>query len=258
MKSLRISESELIIPALQIFSQREQGTTTSDLIKELTAIMRPIGKDAEILHNRNDSHFSQIVRNLRSHKTFERLRLAVYKVGKPDGKYFITTRGKIFLLAREKEFEYICNYNFTKNERKDAITALLAPTRKSFFIPETNVFEGAIRTTTVAVRARSTKLRKYAFQYYSKKGQIKCSICNFDFMQIYGKYGEKYIEFHHMKPISTYNPLGQISDIKNAIKNICPVCSNCHAIIHRNNITPQKLKKVLKKYERTNITNHSK
>ena len=69
--------------------------------------MRPIGKDADILPNRKDSYFSQIVRNLKSHKTLEKAKLAIYKPGKPDGKYFITDIGTNFLLTRKEEFEYI-------------------------------------------------------------------------------------------------------------------------------------------------------
>lgn len=246
-KTLRISENELIIPALQIFSQRAKGTSTSELIKELTVIMRPIGKDAEILPNRKDSYFSQIVRNLKSHHTFEKKNLATYSPGKPNGKYFITDFGRTFLLTRKEEFRYINTHNFTPKERSTAMAELLDAKRTSFFIPETSISEGFLQKTTINSRKRSAKLRKYAFQYYRKKKQIKCSICNFDFMQTYGKYGEKYIEFHHIKPICTYKEQGQEQDIKNAIKNLCPVCSNCHAIIHRNNITPKELKEALEK-----------
>lgn len=247
MKTLRISENELIIPALQIFTQKKRGTTTSELIKELTVIMRPIGKDADILPNRKDSYFSQIVRNLKSHKTLEKAKLAIYKPGKPDGKYFITDIGTNFLLTRKEEFEYINSNTFTLKDRKTAIAALLNFKRNTFLIPEINISEGSIQTTTISSRKRSAKLREYAFQYYYRKNQIKCSICNFAFMQTYRKYGKQYIEFHHIKPISTYKEQGEIRDIKNAIKNLCPVCSNCHAIIHRNNITPQELKRYLKK-----------
>ncbi len=48
MPEERIIEKQLIIPALKVFSRRKEGTTTSELIKILTEIMEPKGKDAEI------------------------------------------------------------------------------------------------------------------------------------------------------------------------------------------------------------------
>lgn len=45
---------------------------------ELEAHFQPEGKDAEILDGRNDSHFSQKVRNLISHRTSSR---SMFKMG---------------------------------------------------------------------------------------------------------------------------------------------------------------------------------
>jgi hypothetical protein len=89
------SERELVLPTLALLDQRESGLTTSDLIRELTVIMRPDGEDAAILSDRSDTHFSQKVRNLVSHRTLERLGLEVY-----DGTrqhHAITSAGRRFL-----------------------------------------------------------------------------------------------------------------------------------------------------------------
>ncbi len=64
------TERELILPALALLDQHAAGLTTSDLIRELTAILEPDGHDDEILAGRNDTYFSQKVRNLVSHRTF--------------------------------------------------------------------------------------------------------------------------------------------------------------------------------------------
>ncbi len=74
----RITERELILPALFLINLRK-GITTSDLIAELTDLMHPSGEDAEILDGRKDSKFSQKVRNLVSHNTLERLGYATYQ-----------------------------------------------------------------------------------------------------------------------------------------------------------------------------------
>ena len=68
--SNRINERDLRIPALRAMAARKDGyISTSDLIDELEAQLRPQGDDAMILSGRNDSRFSQIVRNLKSHKS---------------------------------------------------------------------------------------------------------------------------------------------------------------------------------------------
>lgn len=64
----RISESDLVPVALEIIRQHP-GIRTSSLISELEQIFQPEGKDAEILDGRNDTKFSQKVRNLKSHDT---------------------------------------------------------------------------------------------------------------------------------------------------------------------------------------------
>jgi len=63
------TERELILPALALLDQSAEGLTTSDLIRELTVILKPDGHDDEILAGRNDMYFSQKVRNLVSHRT---------------------------------------------------------------------------------------------------------------------------------------------------------------------------------------------
>ena len=62
------SESELIIPALKIISERPDGITTAELIIALREELKPSGSDVKPLKGRNDDAFSQKVRNLISHK----------------------------------------------------------------------------------------------------------------------------------------------------------------------------------------------
>ncbi|WBO83835.1 HNH endonuclease [Hymenobacter yonginensis] len=58
-----------------------------------------------------------------------------------------------------------------------------------------------------------------------------CCVCNFNFTSYYGKIGEYFIHVHH---------LNKISDIKkhhsiDPIKDLRPVCPNCHAMLHTSN-----------------------
>lgn len=68
----RIHEKDLYIPTLRIANSKAGGfITTSDLIGELEAVFNISGEDAEILDGRSDTKFSQIVRNMISHKKSE-------------------------------------------------------------------------------------------------------------------------------------------------------------------------------------------
>ena len=72
-----------------------------------------------------------------------------------------------------------------------------------------------------------------------------CQICGFDFKDIYGEIGAGYIQVHHKIPVSQ---LG--SDyIINPIKDLIPVCANCHAMLHTEDppIRPEVLRQILKK-----------
>lgn len=65
----RIRERDLIIPALRAAAGRPTGEiSTSKLIEVLTDEFQPEGLDAQQLDGRNDTYFSQKVRNLISHR----------------------------------------------------------------------------------------------------------------------------------------------------------------------------------------------
>lgn len=76
--SNRICEADLVLPSLLIMVERGGSITTSELIMELRQVMQPSGEDLDPLPRRKDDKFSQKVRNLRSHHTFERLGYARY------------------------------------------------------------------------------------------------------------------------------------------------------------------------------------
>lgn len=66
---IRFHESDLYIPTLRIANTSAGGfVMTSDLIEKLENIFNITGGDAEILDGRSDTKFSQIVRNMISHR----------------------------------------------------------------------------------------------------------------------------------------------------------------------------------------------
>ena len=47
----------------------------------------------------------------------------------------------------------------------------------------------------------------------------------------YGEIAREFIHVHHIKPLSEIDQKYEV----NAIKDLIPLCPNCHSIIHRKN-----------------------
>ncbi len=96
--AVRIREKELAVPALLVAANRPNGAiTTTDLIVALTDWFEPEGEDAEILEGRQDTRFSQKVRNLISHREGKRTMFALgYAEYTGDG-IKVTEKGRAFI-----------------------------------------------------------------------------------------------------------------------------------------------------------------
>jgi cobyric acid synthase len=67
-----LTENQLIVPALIAMVNSKNGEiSTTDLIEAIRQQFTLDNQDNEILLNRNDEKFTQIVRNLKSHKTLK-------------------------------------------------------------------------------------------------------------------------------------------------------------------------------------------
>lgn len=230
----RITETELILPSLYLMSLSGGIITTSELIRRLRDIMKPSGEDLKILAGRSDDKFSQKVRNLIAHRTFERFGYANYNGGQivisKDGREHLTLNGDILKYLLINDFAYI---DLAENLRKVEENN----NKKKIEVFDENIIinEGTKKYREVAVYERSTTLRNYAIQYYSNEERISCNSCNFNFEDFYGaELGKGFIEIHHTKPIFKYEDEDIESTLKDAVKNLTPVCSNCHRMIHRN------------------------
>ena len=71
----------------------------------------------------------------------------------------------------------------------------------------------------------------------------RCEICGFDFEATYGTIGERFIHVHHIIPVSQIGP----DYVINPVKDLVPVCPNCHAMLHRKDppYLPEELKTIL-------------
>jgi transcriptional regulator with XRE-family HTH domain len=101
---VRISERDILGPALDYLNDAPGGfMTTSDLIEALENQFAPEGEDAEILEHRSDTRFSQIVRNIVSHrKSATNLIGAGYATyDKARRGLQITDKGRLFLTGAD-------------------------------------------------------------------------------------------------------------------------------------------------------------
>lgn len=71
---------------------------------------------------------------------------------------------------------------------------------------------------------------------------LPCEICRFSFFKKYGNSGLKFIEAHHIKPLSESD-----DKVKTKTEDLILICSNCHKMIHRKRpwLTVKEIKKLL-------------
>ncbi|MDX2196287.1 MAG: HNH endonuclease [Cytophagales bacterium] len=234
----RITETELILPSLYLMSLNGGIITTSELIQKLRYIMKPVGEDLQILAGRADDKFSQKVRNLKAHSTFKRYGYAEYKGGARQGYFEITNDGKAHLNQNQDILKYLLINDFTYLDLTENLRKVEEnKNQKKIETFDENVIiqEGTKRLTEVAVYERSSTLRNYAIQHFTKNDRISCTCCTFNFGDFYGQeIGKGFIEIHHTKPIFKYEDEDIENTLKQAVTNLTPVCSNCHRMIHRN------------------------
>jgi predicted HNH restriction endonuclease len=89
---------------------------------------------------------------------------------------------------------------------------------------EEPLVEGASFTVQVSAFERNPVARKKCVTHYG----TSCAVCGFNFGTTYGSSAGDYIHIHHLKPLAS---IGE-EYIIDPIKDLRPVCANCHAVIH--------------------------
>ncbi len=101
---------------------------------------------------------------------------------------------------------------------------------RSFFADEvctgsTTYPEGTIRQIHVNAYERSADARSTCLNHHG----FQCAVCAFDFGVAYGDIGHGFMHVHHLQPISKIGA----SYLIDPIRDLRPVCPNCHAMLHR-------------------------
>jgi len=167
---------------------------------------------------------------------------------------FRLTNGEVFYVDYEKLKIYLTDENMTYNERAFEHWKLhIYPSEQIVTIKEKNnkilmeksfkylthnssiiypddisdniLVEGAKKKVTVNFYERDPKARKVCLEHYG----YNCYICKFNFKENFGEIGKNFIHVHYIKPLSEINQEYKV----NPIKDLIPVCPNCHAMLHK-------------------------
>ncbi len=106
---------------------------------------------------------------------------------------------------------------------------------------DVDLLEGVKKRVIVNSYERNSEAREKCIKHYG----YSCSVCGFDFEKEYGEIGKQFIHVHHLIPLSEIREEYKVD----SIKDLRPVCPNCHAMLHRKNppYTIDDLKSIIKK-----------
>ena len=102
-------------------------------------------------------------------------------------------------------------------------------------------YEGALSRVQVNKYERNRYNRALCLSYYG----FACRGCNNILEEVYGPLGANVIHVHHIVPVSQMGSSYRLDPIKDLI----PLCPNCHTIVHRENppLPMEDLKKIFDK-----------
>jgi 5-methylcytosine-specific restriction protein A len=117
------------------------------------------------------------------------------------------------------------------HQRLDEAPLSASPvTRPSELFPEElsdeeELVEGTSRRISVNAYERNPRARAACLKHY---GAV-CQVCGMDFNSKYGEVGQGFMHVHHKRPIAMLKANYTV----NPLKDLVPVCPNCHAMLHR-------------------------
>jgi len=94
-------------------------------------------------------------------------------------------------------------------------------------IVDEDCWEGGKTTIKVNRFERSKAAREKCLRHYG----FDCSVCELNLEDVYGLLARNFIHVHHIVPLASIGQNYQIDPIQ----DLCPVCPNCHAMLHRPN-----------------------
>lgn len=140
--------------------------------------------------------------------------------------------------ATVEELDLVCTWT----QRFVAAVLAISPVEARASLtddPPEGFKEGAPRKTCGITYERDRRNRAAAIAIHG----TACSACGLEFGVRYGQVAEGFIEVHHTRPLSSADE----AYIVNPVKDLIPLCPNCHAVAHRRNppLTVEEIKDLL-------------
>lgn len=85
--------------------------------------------------------------------------------------------------------------------------------------------EGATRRISVNAYERNKAARDKCLDAHG----FSCTVCGFNFEEVYGEEGKRCIHVHHIVELSAIKGSYKVDPLRDLV----PVCPNCHYLIHR-------------------------
>ena len=85
--------------------------------------------------------------------------------------------------------------------------------------------EGSVERVSVNRYERNSRARLECIRHHG----ARCAVCDIDFEERYGEIGKGFIHVHHKRPLAALGKRYRL----NAVKDLVPVCPNCHAMLHK-------------------------
>lgn len=98
------------------------------------------------------------------------------------------------------------------------------------------LIEGAACRVTINAYERNPQARQQCIAHYG----TSCSVCEASLDSVYGPAAERLIHVHHLRALSDLAR----EYIVDPIRDLRPVCPNCHAVLHRRSPSPYTIKEV--------------
>jgi 5-methylcytosine-specific restriction enzyme A len=104
------------------------------------------------------------------------------------------------------------------------------------------LYEGNPSVVLYTKYERDPVARRLCIDYYG----WDCLACQFNFWKTYGDLGFNFIHVHHIIPLSSIQQTYRV----NPIKDLVPLCPNCHSMVHRapEALTVSDLRVILKNH----------
>ena len=100
--------------------------------------------------------------------------------------------------------------------------------------------EGTRLTRLIKSCERNPEAREECIAHHG----ARCTVCGLAFDERYGEIGTGFIHVHHLIPMAS---IGETYEV-DPIHDLCPVCPNCHAMLHKQTppLHPDELKEKMK------------